>query len=428
MAAIAAGVEALTGLGDLAKVEERMVAVYNIEERLAAAQQQAELYASREEIFGAKPTEWPEIEAAAKAFAPSAFLWRTASELATLLPMWMDGPFTALNPDEMAATVDKWYRGTLKNMKALRGEGPLEVAEALKVKVTEFQGYLPLVVALRNPGMRKRHWERLSATVGFEVDPGQGLSLSRALELELPKCMAAVEEIGEVAAKEFGLERTLDKMQADWTGVLLSFGEWRETKTYVLKGLDEVQMLLDDQIVKTQSMRASPFIGPFEERVRMWERKLNLMQEIMDAWLACQQAWLYLEPIFGSDDILQQMPVEGRKFKAVDATWRKTMEKAVKNPEVLQVCQDEELLKALSEANRHLEQVQKGLADYLETKRLAFARFFFLSNDELLQILSQTKNPLAVQPHLRKCFEAIDRLEFEPDTKIVAMLDRKSVV
>ena len=70
------------------------------------------------------------------------------------------------------------------------------------------------------------------------------------------------------------------------------------------------------------------------------------------------QGWLYLEPIFGSEDILQQMPNEGRKFRAVDATWRRVMAAVRKAPEVLVMCSDDELLKNLIEANKFLEQVQ----------------------------------------------------------------------
>ena len=70
-------------------------------------------------------------------------------------------------------------------------------------------------------------------------------------------------------------------------------------------------------------MCSSPFVKPFEARCKDWETKLISMQEIIDEWLKCQSVWLYLEAIFASEDIMKQMPTEGRLFKEVDVVWRR---------------------------------------------------------------------------------------------------------
>lgn len=72
-----------------------------------------------------------------------------------------------------------------------------------------------------------------------------------------------------------------------------------------------------------------------------------------------------------------------------------------------------DLLETLTSMNKQLEEIQKSLDMYLETKREAFPRFYFISNDDLLEILGQSKNPEAIQPHMKKLFDNIKSLKLE---------------
>ena len=93
-----------------------------------------------------------------------------------------------------------------------------------------------------------------------------------------------------------------------------------------------------------------------------------------------------------------------------------------KNLDVLVVTELDNLLDDLQTNNKLLTAIEKKLDEYLTTKKMAFPRFFFLSNDELLEILSETKDPLNVQPFVKKCFESMKELKFEKDLNITGMV------
>merc|ERR1719271_2001140 len=226
--------------------------------------------------------------------------------------------------------------------------------------------------------------------------------------------------------KENTLKKTMKQMKEDWAGgeneatpICLDTAPYKDTGDDLLRGIDDVQAFLGDHIVKTQGIRSSPFCKPFEEEVHKWEATLLYIQDFVDQTLLVQRTWQQLEPIFVSDDIKRQLPTESAAFAEVDAMFRKRMKEVAADTKCLSIAKIPMIVEDMTAANDSLEKVQKGLKDYLETKRLYFPRFFFLNDADLLSILAETKDPTLVQPHMGKAFEGIQSVRFDDTNSII---------
>ena len=434
-------INALSHLHDfdaLDKVNERCEQLHAA---ITAIQAKARQYNSNEQLFPAtNSTDYSIVTALSKRFDDYYLLFTTAYQWAKSSAAWRFGAFLELNGEAIQASVEQYSKHLTKVLKAKAikdNTAHFNLASTCKRELDTFKAVLPLILALRNPGMKERHWKQLSDKLPYnfsfmmkdlsaaDADPNASSSLTPGLssgpvtlhklveEMGLQGSVEMIGKVSDVASKEFAIEQSLQRMEDAWKAREFTIVGYKASGTYVVKDVDELVQLLDEHILTTQAMQFSPYKRVFEERINRWVAKLNVVSEVIEEWLAVQKSWLNLQSIFASPDINKQLPAEGKRFAAVNKSWRLIMSQAHASPDVLSFADSAALLTKLKESNVTLTAVQKKLSDYLDKKRSLFPRFYFLANEELLAILSQTTDPLAVQPHLKKCFENVDQLEFQ---------------
>lgn len=239
-------VKKIAAEGDLDKTADLYEMVMDVEDKLKEMEEKGELYNSHEALLGFPPTEYPQIIDIGQEFTPYAKLWRTAGQFNESFPQWMDGSFFEIDPDRLEKDVADWVMSMNKMKKQFKGlEAPTKVCVSLLEQLNDFSSHAPLVSALRNPGLRERHWATLSAKLDMTMQPDPSLSLRKFLEMDIETHLEALEEVSEFATKEYTLERTLDSMYGEWKPVLYDLMETKDGESYILRGVDEMQQLLD---------------------------------------------------------------------------------------------------------------------------------------------------------------------------------------
>lgn len=392
-------------------------------EEMKIRERKMDSYRGGEDLFALPLTDYPELIQTQKELKLADQLFSLYVDVLSTLNSWkqvlwsdMSGMIVEMNEKIEA------FSGRCKKLPARLRE--YSAYKMLKVQIEDFQVVLPLLQEFTKESIRDRHWEEVMEITGAQFDfADPEFRLQSLLDIDLVSKKDEIEEVTDGADKQLKIEKSLTDIEERWSTARFVFKEWKGRNVQILQGTVGVMEELEEAQMNLQAMLTMRHVAPFRERAQELLQSLSETSDTLERWLKVQMMWCSLESVFTGGDIAKQMPMEAKKFAKIDKEWAKVMAKAYETQLVIEASANEILRAALPVMYSELEKCQKSLEGYLEQKRNKFPRFYFVSNPGLLVILSQGSDPLSMNDHYEKVFDAIAYVDHsKKDKQIIERL------
>ncbi|XP_054423711.1 cytoplasmic dynein 1 heavy chain 1 [Pteronotus mesoamericanus] len=342
-------------------------------------------------------------------------VWSELSKVWEQIDQMKEQPWVSVQPRKLRQSLDGLLN-QLKNFPArLRQYASYEFVQRL------LKGYLKinmLVIELKSEALKDRHWKQLMKRLHVNWVVSE-LTLGQIWDVDLQKNEAVVKDVLLVAQGEMALEEFLKQIREVWNTYELDLVNY-QNKCRLIRGWDDLFNKVKEHINSVSAMKLSPYYKVFEEDALSWEDKLNRIMALFDVWIDVQRRWVYLEGIFtGSADIKHLLPVETQRFQSISMEFLALMKKVSKSPLVMDVLNIQGVQRSLERLADLLGKIQKALGEYLERERSSFPRFYFVGDEDLLEIIGNSKNVAKLQKHFKKMFAGVSSIILNEDNSVV---------
>uniref|UniRef100_W5K866 Cytoplasmic dynein 2 heavy chain 1 n=1 Tax=Astyanax mexicanus TaxID=7994 RepID=W5K866_ASTMX len=294
----------------------------------------------------------------------------------------------------------------------------------LQKEVDKYKAAVPVLKYVRGEHLSQDHWLDLFRLLGLP----KGTTLEKLLFRDLLNVTHTIidkalelKDLNSRAHAEVSIREALRELELWGAGACFSLLEYRDSsgvQLNLIRDWREVFSQVGDNRCLLQSLKDSPYYQSFHDKVSLWETRLSDLDDFLHSLNAIQRKWVYLEPIFGRG----ALPREQARFQRVDQDFRAIMGDVQRDSRMTSLTARAGMRNTLVTLQDQLQRCQKSLNDFLEEKRSAFSRFYFIGDDDLLEILGQATNPTVIQTHLKKLFAGIHSVDFDTSfSKITAM-------
>ncbi|XP_056229968.1 cytoplasmic dynein 2 heavy chain 1 isoform X2 [Seriola aureovittata] len=303
-------------------------------------------------------------------------------------------------------------------------EKPTAMSVKLQAELDKYKNMIPVLKYVRGEHLSQDHWLDMFRLLGLP----RGTTLERLTFNDLLTVANTIiekalelKDLNSRAQAEVTIREALRELDLWGAAATFNLTEYTDssgrTLTLIKDWKDIVNQVGDNRCL-LQSLKDSPYYRSFQDKVSLWEVRLSDLDEYLLSLNAIQRRWVYLEPIFGRG----ALPREEARFKRVDEDFRSIMSDIQRDNRVVSLSSRAGIRNSLVTILDQLQRCQKSLNEFLEEKRSAFPRFYFIGDDDLLEILGQATNPTVIQSHLKKLFAGIHSVMFDEQCQyIVAM-------
>ena len=349
-------------------------------------------------------------------------VWNELNKIYCKIDEKKDTPFVAVNADKIKRALEE----ALSKIDELPEKyHSYDAFEITKSKLQYYKKVNGIISDLRTDAIKERHWKVILNVLKInKVD--KDLILNDLWKSDLLKKEKVLQETINQAAGELVLESYIAKSKSKWSAFELDMVKYKE-KCKLIKGWDDMFTLLDEDINSFQSMSNSPYYNLFKDEIEPWKDKLENIRLLFNEWVDVQRKWVYLEGIFfGSADIKNELPADYNKFQSIDAEFTGLMKRVVNKPMILEVITIPNIKSLLEEKLKTaLERIQKALYNFLEKQRQNFARFYFIGDEDLLEIIGNSKDVNKITRHFNKMFAGMNSLLCEDGDELKGMVSRE---
>ncbi|KAJ6144523.1 hypothetical protein N7470_008418 [Penicillium chermesinum] len=385
----------------------------SFQSRLEALQSEFEMVSKAKEALDLPATAESSLPAILEEVQDFMSVWGALSSIWAKLNELREGLWTSIQPRKLRQSLDGLIKSTKEMPSRMRQYAAFEHIQNV------LRGYLKvnsLLSDMKSEAVKERHWHKIFKALCADkrFNPAT-LTLGEVWDLKLTSSEVIIRDVISQAQGELALEEFLRTVREDWQSYTLDLVNY-QNKCRLIRGFDDLFAKCSDNLSSLQAMKHSPYYKEFEDEATSWEDKLNRVHVLFDVWIDVQRQWVYLEGVFtGNADIKHLLPLESSRFQNINSEFFAVMKKVYKSPYILDVLAINGVQKSLERLAELLNKIQKALGEYLERERVSFPRFYFVGDEDLLEIIGNSNDIFRVAKHFKKMFAGLSGLVMDDD-------------